>query len=44
MTDADSSGMLSPEERENNMFLEFDDDFEDPLANTWTSQLTLGGV
>jgi hypothetical protein len=27
VTDADSSAMLSPEERENNMQLEFDDDW-----------------
>ncbi|KAK7874450.1 hypothetical protein R5R35_001542 [Gryllus longicercus] len=41
VTDADTSAMLSPEERENNTRLEFDGDWNEPLVSTWTSQQTL---
>ncbi|XP_066999742.2 1-acylglycerol-3-phosphate O-acyltransferase Pnpla3 isoform X1 [Anabrus simplex] len=41
VTDADTSAMLSPEERENNTQLEYDSDWDEPMSSTWVSQNTL---
>lgn len=41
VTDADSSVVLSPEERENNIQLEFDDEWNDHAidhSSSWVSQ------
>ncbi|XP_047003674.1 patatin-like phospholipase domain-containing protein 2 [Schistocerca americana] len=43
VTDVDLPGALSPEEQENNTYLQFDEDFDDPTSSTWPSQLTLNG-
>ncbi|XP_049791047.1 patanin-like phospholipase domain-containing protein atgl-1 isoform X1 [Schistocerca nitens] len=43
VTDVDLPGALSPEEQENNTYLQFDEDFDDPTSSTWPSQLALNG-